>query len=514
MSKRSKVKPAAIPRPGARRTVVKRRRGWLVGTILLSLLAASAWWVGRLERGPTPPLLNTEGHDPAVARLIASATRDVESTPESGAAWGRLGAAFFAYGFDAPACTALEQAGRLAPREPRWPYRLALVQIEMGASPDLIRSNLQTAVELCRDQPDMPRLRLAQFLLEHGQADQARPHFEQLLRLQPAHPSALLGLARVRLAEGRAADSLELVTRCASDPHVARSAQALLAQLQQRLGNPGAAEAAGRQSASLPPDQPWPDPYLAEYPDLRVGRRAMMEAAQELIEARRFDEALKVLGTVTNDYPQAPEAYYGIGLLLNQRLRNKEAEAVLRENVRLDPDSAHGHEQLALALMAQQRFADATGALQRAVQLMPTLGRAHHQLGVACARLGQPDEAIAHLREATRIDPKDVESHGLLADMLSVRGRYAEAAETLAHAIQLRPTWARARFNLGYVCAQMGKPEEAIPHLREAINQNPNDADSYVLLAEILNRRGETNEAARLLRQAQVIGPADKRAQP
>ena len=514
MSKRSKAKPTAIRRPGARRGVAKRRRGWLTGTILLSLLAASAWWVGRLERGPKPPVVNTAGQDPAVAKLIASVTREVESSPESGAKWGRLGAAFFAYGFDAPACTALEQAGRLAPDEPRWPYHLALAQIEMGASPDLIRSNLQAAVELSRDQPDMPRLRLAQFLLEHGQADQARPHFEQLLRLKPEHPPALLGLARVRLAEGRADDSLDLVTRCASDRHVARSAQALLAQLYQRLGNPGAAEAAGRQSASLPPDQPWPDPYLAEYPDLRVGRRAMMEAAQELIEARRFDEALKVLGTVTNDYPQAPEAYYGIGLVLNQGRRSQEAEVVLRENVRLAPDSAHGHEQLALALMAQQRFADATGVWHRAIQLMPTLGRAHHQLGVACARLGQTDEAIAHLREATRIDPKDVESHGLQADMLSVRGRYAEAAEALARTIQLRPTWARAHFNLGYVCAQMGKPEEAIPHLREAINQNPNDPDSYELLAEILNRRGETNEGARLLRQAQAIGPAGERARP
>ncbi|MBI5388180.1 MAG: tetratricopeptide repeat protein [Verrucomicrobia bacterium] len=510
MSQRSKPKPTGQKGKTAAKAEQRRWRG-IVAAVLIVVLGVGVWFV--VQRvGPKPPVVSTASLDPAVARLLDQLTREVRGSPRAGTAWGKLGAAFFAYGFDKEAATAFTLAQKFSPDEPRWPYRHALVQIEMGAPPEQVITNLESAVRLSRDQADMPRLRLAQFLLERGRSEQAEPHFQQLLRLQAGHAPALLGLARIRLAQGRVAESLELVNRCADDPHVARSAQALLAQLQQRLGNAAAAETAGRRSASLPPDRPWPDAYLSEFPELRVGRRALMDVAQELIEAQRHDEALTVLASVTNNYPRDPEAYYGIGLVLNHAQRSVEAERVLREHVRLATNSAHGCEQLAAALQAQKRDAEAVAVLERAIQIMPTFAKAHHRLGVACARLDRPDEAIGHLHAALKHDPKNVESYGVLADLLSVRGRHAEAAEALEHAVQLRPGWAKAHFNLGYVCVQLGRNEDAIRHLRDARQHDPADIDSCVLLAQLLARRGGTNEAAGLLRQALLLDPAEERA--
>jgi tetratricopeptide (TPR) repeat protein len=465
-----------------------------------------------VDRGPSPPKVNTHGLDPAVARLIEETTEAVRASPDSGAAWGRLGALLVAHGFHPEAEAAFVQAEWFSPEEPRWPYRHALLLIDQSGPVDSIIAKLRAAVELDRDRTDVPRLRLAQFFLEQGQLDDAERDFQSLLRLHPAHPPALLGMARIRLAQGRVAEGLDFVTLCADDRHVARSAQVLLAQLHQRLGNAPAAEAAARASSRLPPDASWPDPYLSDIPEVLVGKRGLMEQAQQLIDAQRLDDAIRVLATVTNDYPQDAEAYYGLGLILSGQKKSADAEAALREHVRLAPDSAHGHEQLAVVLLAQNRPAEAVEALRRAIQLMPSLAKAHYYLGVAHARLGHAEEALTCFRNALQHDPKDGDSYGMLADLLSLGGRYAEAVDALQRAIQIRPTWARAHFNLGYVCAQLGREEEALGHLRDALSHDPKDAETSILLGELLIRRKETNEAARLLRQVLLLAPSDERA--
>ncbi|MCX6902546.1 MAG: tetratricopeptide repeat protein [Verrucomicrobia bacterium] len=479
--------------------------------VLLLGLGGGGWFMTS-SRGPKPPAVATSGLDPAVARLIASTTDEVRSSPRSGASWGRLGAVLFAYGFDAQADWAFAQAERFSPNEPRWFYRHALVLIEMGTQVETAISKLEAAVALCRDEPDMPRLRLAQLLLERGRLEQAGENFQSLLRLSPGHPPALLGMARVRLAQGRAAESRDDLRRCADDPHVAKSAQALLAQVHQRLGDAAAAEAAARKSASLAQDQAWPDPYLGEMPDLLVGKRALVDQAQQCIEAQRPADALQTLGKITNDYPNDPEAYYGIGLVLNQGQRSAEAEQVLREHVRLAPNSAHGHSELAAALLAQKRYAEAVEALQRVLQIEPTLGKAHFNLGFACARLGRPDEAISHLRNAVIHTPNDLDSYRLLADLLTGRERFAEAVSVLERAIQLKPAWGSAQFNLGCAYARLGLADDAISHLRAALACEPQDVDTHIMLADLLGHRGQTNEAVKLLRETLLLSPADERA--
>lgn len=459
-----------------------------------------------------PPAVSTAGLDSAVARLIESSTAAVRATPRAGAAWGRLGSVLVTHGFHAEASLAFEQAERLSPGDARWAYRRALVMIDQGETPEIIIAKLQAAVALCGDQPDMPRLRLAQYLLEQGRLDQSEQEFRHLLKILPTHPPALLGMARIRLAQGRPTESLDYLERCTEAPQAARSAQLLLAQVHQRLGNATAAEAAARRGASLSQDLPWPDPYMSELAEVMVGKHGLMEQAQQLIEAGRFIEALSALGQVTNDYPHDPEALYGIGLILNRQQRSAEAESILREQVRLAPDSAHGHEQLAAALMAQKRYAEAVPVLERAVQLMPTLAKAHFGLGYACSRLGKPAEAIIHLRAAVLHNPKDADSYSLLADLLSTQDRFSEAADALRHLVQLRPNWGRAHFNLGYVQARLGHSDQAISHLRDALRFATNDMDSHVLLAELLSRQGETNEATALLRKAQALDPKDDRA--
>lgn len=477
------------------------------------VLVGAIWlWYNKISPRAMPLELSLQGLDPAVARLLEEKLGAVKASPRSGAAWGVLGAALFAHGFDAQAREALDQAERFAPEEPRWAYRNAVVLMQRGEPPEVVLPKLRKAADLSGTQPDMPRLRLAQYLFEQGRTEEAQAQFQTLLRQQSDHPMALLGLTRIRLAQGKPLEARDLAMRCATNAHSVKAANVLLAQAHQRLGNAAAAEEASLKSAQLGPDRPWPDPYLGDLPGLLVGNRAMLDAAQQLIEAQQWTEAIRVLAQTTNDYPKDPDAYYGLGSVLNHERRFTEAEGTLREHVRLSPQSAHGRLELAQSLMAQQRPAEAVPVLELAVKVQPTFAKAHYQLGVARSRLGQVDEAVAHLRDAIKLAPNEVEFCMFLSDLLSRRQRFQEAAECLKQVIQFRPGWATPYFNLGFVQAQSGQTQEAIQSLRKALERAPNDPETHLLLGELLMRAGQTNEAIGLLRRTARLDPADSRA--
>ena len=428
-------KPSAkVPRPWQRAVVVLLALGVLATGVLIA----------RARRAAAPPAVTTSELDPAIARLIANSTREVRATPRSGAAWGRLATALMHAQFRPEADFAFRQAERFSPREAQWPYLHGLMLREDHAKAAVAR--FETASRLCRDRPDAPRLRLAQLLFESGRFPEAEGHFQILVKLQPSHPLALLGMARVRVAQDRPTESAELLIRCADDPHTARSAHALLAQVRRRQGDAAGAEAAARKAATLPLDRPWPDPCWSEALQFRVGKTARLEQAQALIDLGRMSDALKALTALARDYPTDAEAYYVSGWVLNREGRGAEAERSLREHLRWSPASPKGHAQLAVAFLAQARYAEAVEILQQAIRLKPTWAELHFNLGYACAHLGRDEEAIASFRETLRLDPGYRDAYITLADLLNRRGEREEPLGLLRQALTLNPADERAKF--------------------------------------------------------------------
>lgn len=391
--------------------------------MLVPLLAGVACFCA-CSRLPQPPAIATDTLDPAVARLVESALREVRTAPRSGAAWGKLASVLMHYDFQKEARFSFEQAEGLSPQDPRWPYLYGLLLMPNQA--DAATEKLRRAVELCNDQFDTPRSRLAQWLAERGHAQEAERHFDILLRLIPNHPVALLGLARLRQSSGRPADGARLLSASLSDPHTAKSAHALLASIEQSLGDTTAAEAAARRAAELPADAPWPDPYWTEATAYRVGKKALIEDAAALMDQGRLNEALHLLTRLTREYADDDEGWYLMGWALNQQRQSAQAERVLREHLRRSPQSPKGHAQLAVALLGQQRYEEATEVLEAGVKLKPTWREFHSNLGYACVQLGRRDEAIRHYRDALACDPNYAPTLTALAEL----GRRTEDAKT------------------------------------------------------------------------------------
>jgi putative thioredoxin len=130
-------------------------------------------------------------------------------------------------------------------------------------------------------------------LFAAGHANAAEERFRAALERDARHPQALLGLARVLGAGGKAAEALDLLERLVSaPPAVEQEAARLAAEL--RTGSAPAADLdAARARADAAPD------------DLA----AQLELGRALAAAKRYDEALPVLlALVERDKSFADEA--------------------------------------------------------------------------------------------------------------------------------------------------------------------------------------------------------------
>src|SRR5206468_4561284 len=137
--------------------------------------------------------------------------------------------------------------------------------------PEAVLPKLRHAVELWGDQPETPRLRLAETFLEQGQFDEAEQHFLRLLSRNTENLRAHYGLGRLSFERGDLPGSLYYLRHAASSPFARRAAHLLLAKVYQRQGKTPAAAEELRQVAELPEDPPWPDPLLEPVHAVTVG---------------------------------------------------------------------------------------------------------------------------------------------------------------------------------------------------------------------------------------------------
>jgi tetratricopeptide (TPR) repeat protein len=427
----------------------RRARAIVLGSLVLAVgLGAILYFRPWASDAIPPPAPDLSQVDPAVRKAIEEEQSRVREAPQSGRAWGRLGMAFHAHMFDPEALSCFEQAARLEPANPRWPFFLAVIR--MAHDPPAALPDLQRAVELCHDATDGPRLRLAELYLRLGQPEDAREQFQALVRKDPAHARARLGLARLDFQNGELATSREHLRHALENPLCRKSALTLSAEIYQRQGDAAAARAERARGIDLPDDPDWPDEYLAEAVRFQVGEVAKLQQAGQLLDQGQTAEASELLQDVVREYPRSAAGWTLLGRAQLAENRFPAAEQSLRTAVKLDPARARAWMYLGVVLAKRGDRPGAIAALRTAVTHRPSYMEAHFNLGMALKDSGESDAAIAAFRDAVRSEPSSALAHAQLGDLLLKQGR----------------------------------PDEAIVHLQQAVDLNPEDRDSRKRLDE------------------------------
>jgi Flp pilus assembly protein TadD len=166
--------------------------------------------------------------------------------------------------------------------------------------------------------------------------------------------------------------------------------------------------------------------------------------------------------------------------------RLQDAEAHLREAIRLRPGYAEAHYNLGSAFQARGRLQDAIRELRVAAALRPNDERAHLRLANALNASGSADEARQHYERTLAIDPDSGEAHNNLGVALGSQNKLAEAARHLEQALAITPDSAEVHNNLGVIRKSQGRTEEASAHFRRALELRPDNAGAQENLTSLL----------------------------
>ncbi len=424
------------------------RRGWMAIVLLAALAGAAGWYAWRRYTAPVPPQIAREGLDPELAKAIEMARQKIHADPYSAQVWGDLGKLLRAAQLYPDAVACFEQAERLEPNNPSWPYLQGEVlrwSDYRQALPRLLRA---AALPDNSDTIALP-LRLAEVQLALGLNDEAEKKLRRALEIEPDDPTVHYNLALLDLGRDDLPGSLAHLKHCEHSPFTQRKACIQLAAVYRRMGRMEEADSYSHKADTLPPDSNWIDPFLPDVPT--VGRPARFHWVYDLELRGDYRAAAEQLAALIQERPEY-RAYVSLGVNLGKLGDFDRAERALRSAIDLAPEKSQAHYELSRLLWiradldersdhqrARAEFEEAAACARQAIAQRPNHAMAHVLLGMSLRRLGQRQEALSAFRTAIEYGPNLSDAHFYLGEALVEADQFAEARTSLERARDLSP---------------------------------------------------------------------------
>ncbi|MEP6868909.1 MAG: tetratricopeptide repeat protein, partial [Novosphingobium sp.] len=188
-----------------------------------------------------------------------------------------------------------------------------------------------------------------------------------------------------------------------------------------------------------------------------------------------------------------------------------QAEAALRERLRLRPTDVAAIRMMGELAVRLGRLDDAARLLDRAVELAPDFDAARDLLARTLARAQRHGEAIPHARVLAERLPEQPAHRMLLAAALVQTGEHGEALTIYERLLEQIPDHAHTRMGYGHVLKTVGRQDDAVRAYRTAIAAQPTLGEVYWSLANLKTWRfAEADLAAMRAALDRVIDDEDR----
>ena len=173
-----------------------------------------------------------------------------------------------------------------------------------------------------------------------------------------------------------------------------------------------------------------------------------------------------------------------------------DAERLYRDALRADPLCIDGWQLLGALLVQEKRYADAIPLLLNAIRLKPDVAAYHCNLAIAFSHTSDLVKAVACYEEALRLQPNNVEAMCRLAALNLKLKRDEVAADWLTRALKLQPTNIPARVNAGSALYRLLRFDEARVHFEYVLQHSPDHRQALAGLGQILLKESKPTEKA------------------
>jgi Flp pilus assembly protein TadD len=162
----------------------------------------------------------------------------------------------------------------------------------------------------------------------------------------------------------------------------------------------------------------------------------------------RLADAESVYRHVLGVAPDRADAWHGFGMVAVQAERLDAAALLVGQAIRCDGTVPLFHRNFGEICRRLGRIGEAIGAGQIAVRLAPDDAEAHFNLALAQADGGRLDDAIESCRRALAIHPRHGAAWNNLGVLLRRQGDHASARRAFETALAIDPTHRQAIDNL------------------------------------------------------------------
>lgn len=259
----------------------------------------------------------------------------------------------------------------------------------------------------------------------------------------------------------------------------------------------------------------------------------------ELVNKGEYAHAEGLCRALLQKYPRDVNVLALRGAVLVKLERLEEAEASLRQAIRVAPTFAKPYEDLGHVLLELRQPRAAADVLRNAVRLDPALEEGWFKLGKALARLGfgrEADEAFeksfalnpergnlalaaehhkeGRLEEAERLyrqilraNPRNFDAIRMLGRVALSAKRNADAERLFRRALRLAPDFTGAMMDLARVLKEQNRFEEAIDLHEKVIELEPKNPQAHFQLAATLAPAALTYRAIEEYERALELSP-------
>lgn len=218
-----------------------------------------------------------------------------------------------------------------------------------------------------------------------------------------------------------------------------------------------------------------------DYPGLSLERGLMFE------ETGQSDKALESYSEALRKAPNDVDLKLRVGSTQVIAGHAEQAEAILREVVKLRPSSAEANHFLGRALLAKgQNQAEAMKYLEAAVNIDGNRAEYHLYVGWAANDTGQPARAETALKKALELDKGLGDAYWQRGILRQKSGVAADALEDLKLALEKRPSRYEAYATMGFCYQDLSRWGEAEIAWHRAIAGNGAIAEWHYRLGKIL----------------------------
>jgi tetratricopeptide (TPR) repeat protein/phenylpyruvate tautomerase PptA (4-oxalocrotonate tautomerase family) len=215
---------------------------------------------------------------------------------------------------------------------------------------------------------------------------------------------------------------------------------------------------------------------------------------------------------LTADHPRSAKIHHLCGLSQIELGAHAEARPILESAVRIDPELAEAHADLALVLSVEGRHEEAEKSCRRAISLQPADLRFRLRLVGILEGAGREQDALAELAVAQEYAPEQTDLLLKVCAGLEKLGRYAEMLKLAERAIAENGESFDALSRLAIARHGTGDMAGAVRACEKALKLNSGQAGIYVTLGAANFEMGRLEEAHSAYRRALKLDPKDAAA--